>query len=278
MHKMPSFCQYQNRNAEVGQLEEGGEKLKRKRLIVTGMLLCLLLNVKYLSVLAAETVSKQEWIETDWKAEGRNIILTVKIVSGSNVTSGRIAVYYPEKMIKLEEIESGNLWKLEDINTQIEQDGKKGVSYAWADTKKLADARNLFKISFEATEEANGKELTIETELLELFSEETMAMKPKKLTDTIKINFGSSEDENSGTNPSTPQDNIDNNTNNDTDNGTNDTTENSTNNNTENSTNNNINHTTNAKLHTGDTTNLAGYLLLGFGAIMVIVEEGKKRK
>ncbi len=247
--------------------------MKRKRFIVTGMLLCLLLNVKYLSVTASETVSKQEWIETDWKTEGRNIVLTVKIIRGSNITSGRIVVYYPEKMIKLEEIESGNVWKLEDINTQMEKDGKKGVSYAWADTKKLTDARNLFQISFEATEEANGKELTVETELLELFSEETMAMKPKKLNDIIKINFGSSEDENSGTNPSTPQDNIDN-TNNNTDNSNN----NNTNHNTDNSnTNNGTNHTTNAKLHTGDTTNLAGYLLLGFGALMVIIEEGKKR-
>ena len=65
------------------------------------MLLCLLLNVKYLSVTASETISKQEWIETDWKTEGRNIVLTVKIIRGSNITSGRIVVYYPEKMIKL---------------------------------------------------------------------------------------------------------------------------------------------------------------------------------
>lgn len=230
--------------------------MRIKQISISCIMICLLFYLNLLSVAAAdsdsqrkvsmsdlnesnkkstgETDSQPEVIITELKGNNREIMLTVDIAENSQATSGRIAVYYDGDMLELSEAKEGALWKAEDTNTGLTEDGRKGVSYAWADTQKLTERGNLFTLTFAAKEAANGKEITVETRILELFSVETsIPVKTDRIIDRITVDFG---DSNSGGNS-----------------------------------------TINSGVRTGDEANPAGYVLLGFGAVLVMLDAGKKK-
>lgn len=223
--------------------------MRIKRTLAAAVLVCLLLNLSFLPASAAGTEETQKMIVTDLAADGNKVTLTVDIETGSQATSGRIAVYYDEDMIELSDVRKGKLWKVEDTNTGLTKEERKGVSYAWADTRKLTEEGNLFTLTFEAKEAAEGKEIAVETRILELFSQEKeIPVKSKKIVDRITVDTSESG-ENEPESPNPQEDGNEDNT---------------------------VN-TANSGVRTGDGANLVGYILLGAGAVLVMLDAGKKK-
>ncbi|MCI8482996.1 MAG: hypothetical protein HFH41_01490 [Lachnospiraceae bacterium] len=231
--------------------------MKKRQGIAVGLLCSLLLNP--MVPLAAEPAMEPEQAEetkegehakevitTKLEADGREVTLTLKLKADSQVTSGRVGVYYDKTLLELSETDTGDFWQTEDINKEVEIKGKQGLSYAWADTDKLTEEQELLTLSFQALEEADGKEVSVETEILELFSGNApIAAKWKSKTDKVQIDQNQESQNQENQNQETPgQDGKE--------------------------------KRSSSGVKTGDQTNAAGYILLAFGAVMVILDAGKK--
>lgn len=240
----------------------------KKRQRVAAGLLCSLLLLNPMVLQAAETTEKseeakeseqeeetketketrqaEEVITTKLEADGETVTLTLEIKEDSQATSGRIGVYFDKKLLALSETETGGFWQIEDVNKEVEVKGKQGLSYAWADTDKLTEEQELLTVSFQASQEAEGKEISVETEILELFSgQEAINTKWKNKTDKIQIDLNRDPQNQENQNEKTPgQDGKE--------------------------------RGVSSGVKTGDQTNPAGYILLAFGAVMVILDVRKK--
>ncbi len=183
-------------------------------------------------------------ISTQFSGMQRTVTLTVNIAENSQATSGKIKIYYPSDLLTLSNTQSGNLWKIEDANTGLEEMGKKGLSYAWADTQTLTRGGNLLTVTMEAQDGADGREVVVETEIVELFSrEQPIAVNTNKITDRLWLNFQGTA---SSTQPSS------------------DSSSSSS-------------DSSSSAVRTGDDTNAAGYALLCLGSMLVMVELMKRK-
>lgn len=221
---------------------------------MAGLLCCFLLGQSILTAEAAQGVEtaqeEKDDIVTDLEAEGSDVTLTIGIRGGSQVTSGRLVVYYDSNLLELSETETGNLWTTEDVNEDITEDERAGVAYAWADTSKLTEEGSLITLSFQAAEEADGREIWMETRILELYSEQT-ALVPawEKKTDKVKIRLNDSKDK--PDNQESGQQEEDKKT---------------------------RERKSGSGVQTGDDTNVAGWILTAFGAVLVILNVGRKSR
>ncbi|MCI9447350.1 MAG: hypothetical protein HFH36_08150 [Lachnospiraceae bacterium] len=109
-------------------------------------------------------------VTTRFTAQERTVTLSVDIARDSQATSGRIKIHYPQELLSLREVKSGKLWDLEDTNIGLSEAGQDVLSYAWADTEKRSEEGNLITVTWEARDAANGKEVTVETEVAEMYS------------------------------------------------------------------------------------------------------------
>lgn len=188
---------------------------------------------------AAQKAS-EDVIFTRLTAEGKTVTLQVNIAEDTLATSGRIKIYYPAELLQLSDAVGGMSFRVEDINYNLNEDGKKGISYAWADTEKLVDGGGILTVTMEALDSANGQEITVGTEVVELFSEEEpVLVKNKLLSDKLTLDFGQ-----------------------------------------ESSTDHEGNAAANAAgnaVRTGDDTQLAGYALLCMLVLLVMIEQVKKK-
>lgn len=110
-------------------------------------------------------------VTTRLSAQERTVTLSVDLARDSQATSGRIKIHYPQEMLSLREVKNGKLWDLEDTNIGLSEAGQDVLSYAWADTEKRSEEGNLITVTWEARDAANGKEVTVETEVAEVYSE-----------------------------------------------------------------------------------------------------------
>lgn len=167
-------------------------------------------------------------IVTQMSGQGRNVTLTINLAANSQVTSGRLKIRYPKDLLVLSSTQSGNLWKVEDLNTGLEETGQKVIAYAWADTETKTNAGTILTLNLEAQDAASGREITTETEIVELFSQqERIVPQNDKIVDRLRTDFTvTSSDGGAGTAGS---------------------------------------------VRTGDNTNVAAYVLLGLGSILVMV-------
>ena len=67
-------------------------------------------------------------IVTQMSGQGRNVTLTINLAANSQVTSGRLKIRYPKDLLVLSSTQSGNLWKVEDLNTGLEETGQRGFA------------------------------------------------------------------------------------------------------------------------------------------------------
>lgn len=189
---------------------------------------------------ASGSEEKPKLIQTELIGEGRKVTLQVTIGENSQVTSGRVKIYYPTELLDLAGTEEGKLWELEDTNTKLTEDGKVGISYAWTDMEKQQKEGNLLTVTWEAGEEADGQEIVIETEIAELFSQEKkLADGSGKIADKLRLDFGDSG--------STGSQNAE-------------------------------NQSADAGVRTGDNSSMAGYVLLCLGAVLVMARAVRKKK
>ena len=135
---------------------------------------------------------RQGMILTRLAGQGRTVTLTVKLAKDSQVSSGRIKIYYPSELLNVTDVQGGKLWALEDINTAVAESGQDMVSYAWADTEKFTGEGNLLTVVWEAKEAANRKEIVVETEVAEVYSkEERLTVTPDWIMDRLRPDFAS---------------------------------------------------------------------------------------
>lgn len=132
----------------------------------------------------------QDLITTHITAQGRSVKLTVDIAKDSQVTSGRIKIHYPQDLLGLAEVQGGNLWEICDANTEMKEGDRSVASFAWADTKKCTEEGNILTVTWEAEDMASGKEIIVETEVDELYSQEKrVLLNQDKIIDKIHPDF-----------------------------------------------------------------------------------------
>ena len=142
---------------------------------------------------SVETVQAEapELITAQLTNEGKTVKLTVNIAQNSQITSGRIKVHYPPELLKFIDAVEGGLWAIEDINASLTERGQNVTAYAWADTRKLDSAGTLLTMCWEAQEAANGQEVTVETEIVELyFMEEPIEVTSDWILNRLRLEFG----------------------------------------------------------------------------------------
>ncbi|MCI9136384.1 MAG: hypothetical protein HFH48_02290 [Lachnospiraceae bacterium] len=238
--------------------------MRKSLSIVTGLLCCFLLGQNLLPAEAAQKIEEtqeagtaqegKDYVETTLEAEDADVTLTVRIRKESQITSGRIAVYCDSDLLELSEAKTGNLWETEDVNDKMTEDGKKGLSYAWADTGRQTEEGTLITVSFRASERADGQEVSVETRILELYSEQTVLSPAwKKKTDKVKIHLedGRDKPDNEESNQEEASEEEDGESG---------------------------EQKSGSGVQTGDDTNLAGWILTAFGAVLVILDAGRKVK
>lgn len=132
----------------------------------------------------------QQPIITQLTSTGRTVKLTVNIIKGSQISSGRIKIHYPQEFLSLADVQTGKLWQLEDVNKQLLEEGQNVVAYAWAGTEKFTEEGNLLTVTWEALDAASGKEITVETEIVELYAQkERLEVKSDWIIDRIRPSF-----------------------------------------------------------------------------------------
>ncbi len=132
----------------------------------------------------------QDFVTTQIAVQDRKVTLTVNIKKDSQVSSGRIIVHYPQDLLSLTGAKAGNLWNLEDVNMGLSEHGQSALSLAWADENKRTQEGTMLTVTWEAKDAASGKEIAVETEIAELYSqEEKLAVKPEWIIDRLRPSF-----------------------------------------------------------------------------------------
>lgn len=134
--------------------------------------------------------AKLDVIATQFAAQDRTVTLTVSIKKDSRVSSGRIIVHYPQDLLNLNAAQAGNLWELEDVNTGLSEHGQSALSLAWADETIRTEEGTLLTVTWEAKDTASDKEIAVETEIAELYSqEEKLTVKSEWIIDRLRVSF-----------------------------------------------------------------------------------------
>ena len=124
------------------------------------LLAAILLQSWGISVKAADPGNPEQPITTKISGQGRNVTLTINLEAYSQATSGRLKIRYPKDLLVLSSTQSGNLWEVEDLNTEMEESTQKVIAYAWADTEAKTNAGTILTLNLEAQNAASGREIT----------------------------------------------------------------------------------------------------------------------
>lgn len=158
--------------------------MKRIKGIVCGLLLVLMLHMNMMPLLAAPEAATTiaDIFTTDITTSGSQVTLTVGVKKDAGVTSGKIVVSYDESMLTVSSAKGSNIWEMEDVNASADKDGKKAVSYAWVNSGNANAAGDMLTVTFQGTPAASGKEVTIQTDVVELYQGDNAVSVPMKTT------------------------------------------------------------------------------------------------
>lgn len=173
--------------------------MKQIKGIVCGLLLVLMLHVNRMPLLAAPEAAMAiaDIFTTDMTTTGSQVTLTIGVKKDAGVTSGKIVVSYDESMLNVSSVKESNIWEMEDVNTSADKDGKEQVSYAWVNSGSANAAGDMLTVTFQGTSAASGKEVTIQTDVVELYQGDNAVSIPTKTTvHTAKMPEGIEEDGN----------------------------------------------------------------------------------
>lgn len=237
--------------------------MKRKKVIVCGLLLVLMLHINTMPLFAASeaTTTIADIFATNITTSGSQVTLTVGVKKDAKVTSGKIVVSYDESMMTVSFAKGNNIWEMEDINTLADKDDKKAVSYAWVNSQLENAEGTMLTVTFQGTAAAAGKEVSVQTNVVELYQGDNEVSVPNRtVTDTVKMpadigkNTGSDVDKNMNRSGNASDDVVV------------------------------VSENDGAKLtakaqakKTGDETNVAGYVLLLGAAVVVLAEAARKK-
>lgn len=237
--------------------------MKRKKGIVCGLLLVLMLHMNTMPLFAASeaTTTIADIFTTNITTSGSQVTLTVGVKKDARVTSGKIVVSYDESMMTVSSAKGSNIWEMEDINTIADKDDKKAVSYAWVNSQFENAKGTMLTVTFQATTAAAGKEVSVQTNVAELYQGDNEVSVPNRtVTNTVKMpadigqNTGNDVDDNMNQSGNTSGDIA------------------------------TVSKNDRAKLtakaqakKTGDETNVAGYVLLLGAAVLVLAETARKK-
>lgn len=164
--------------------------MKRIKGIVCGLLLVLMLHVNTMPLFAASEVTTTiaDIFTTNITTSGSQVTLAVGVKKDAGVTSGKIVVSYDESMMTVSSVKGNNIWEMEDINTIAAKDNKKAVSYAWVDSDLKNAEGTMLTITFQSTAAGAGKEVAVQTDVVELYQGDNVVSVPTKtVTDTVKL-------------------------------------------------------------------------------------------
>ena len=164
--------------------------MKRIKGIVCGLLLVLMLHVNTMPLFAASEVTTTiaDIFTTNITTSGSQVTLAVGVKKDAGVTSGKIVVSYDESMMTVSSAKGNNIWEMEDINTIATKDNKKAVSYAWVDSDLKNAEGTMLTITFQSTAAGAGKEVAVQTEVVELYQGDNVVSVPTKtVTATVKL-------------------------------------------------------------------------------------------
>ncbi|NLK79088.1 MAG: hypothetical protein GX284_15565 [Clostridiales bacterium] len=164
--------------------------MKRIKGIVCGLLLVLMLHVNTMPLFAASEVTTTiaDIFTTNITTSGSQVTLAVGVKKDAGVTSGKIVVSYDESMMTVFSVKGNNIWEMEDINTIAAKDNKKAVSYAWVDSDLKNAEGTMLTITFQSTAAGAGKEVAVQTDVVELYQGDNVVSVPTKtVTDTVKL-------------------------------------------------------------------------------------------
>lgn len=237
--------------------------MKRKKGIVCGLLLVLMLHINTMPLFAASeaTTTIADIFTTNITTSGSQVTLTVGVKKETRVTSGKIVVSYDESMMTVSSAKGSNIWEMEDINTISGKDDKKAVSYAWVNSQFENAKGTMLTVTFQATTAAAGKEVSVQTNVAELYQgDNEVSVSNRTVTNTVKMpvdigqNTGNDVDKNMNQSGNTSGDVA------------------------------TVSKNDRAKLtakaqakKTGDETNVAGYVLLLGAAVLVLAENVRKK-
>lgn len=237
--------------------------MKRKKGIVCGLLLVLMLHINTMPLFAASeaTTTIADIFTTNITTSGSQVTLTVGVKKETRVTSGKIVVSYDESMMTVSSAKGSNIWEMEDINTISGKDDKKAVSYAWVNSQFENAKGTMLTVTFQATTAADGKEVSVQTNVAELYQgDNEVSVSNRTVTNTVKMpvdigqNTGNDVDKNMNQSGNTSGDVA------------------------------TVSKNDRAKLtakaqakKTGDETNVAGYVLLLGAAVLVLAENVRKK-
>ena len=164
--------------------------MKRIKGIVCGLLLVLMLHVNTMPLFAASEVTTTiaDIFTTNITTSGSQLPMAVGVKKDAGVTSGKIVVSYDESMMTVSSAKGNNIWEMEDINTIAAKDNKKAVSYAWVDSDLKNAEGTMLTITFQSTAAGAGKEVAVQTDVVELYQGDNVVSVPTKtVTDTVKL-------------------------------------------------------------------------------------------
>lgn len=101
-------------------------------------------------------------------------IVTVKldIAKKSGITSGQGIVYYDKDELDLQWTTSVGYWDMYDINENyVSEDGRTGVSYAFATYEAPKKTGTMLTICFKAKNATNGKVINAESNIVEIYAD-----------------------------------------------------------------------------------------------------------
>lgn len=149
--------------------------------LITAFICAMTLSVNVKPVFA------QEGIEFDSEYKDGNVVYSFD-KDETAITNGRIAVTYNEKEMKLVSVENANIFDVEDVN-QLEatkEDGSKTLYFAFASANELIDKGNVLTLTFEVDASMKGKDVTLTTNVEEMYHGET-SIEVEKDVDQVSI-------------------------------------------------------------------------------------------
>lgn len=166
--------------------------MKRSKKMISALLFSGMLLAGTVPAAAAEG----DVINADVESSGKTVTLTLELAENKELSSGRVVVFYDDELLTLSDETEGNLWDAEDVNPVYTEDGKTGVSYAWASKESSSAGGELVTLTFTAKDEADGETAAFEIVSAELYSgTEALPEAGEKVEKTAEIVFNPAPEE-----------------------------------------------------------------------------------
>lgn len=123
-----------------------------------------------MSVNAEETKTTEDYFTSEVSCEKTKITVSLNLEANSGLTSAQTVVFYDADKLKLAEVVDESEIEIADINKEYKtEDGRTGISFAWADTKATTAQGEILSLVFKVRFPYSADESYISVETLEAY-------------------------------------------------------------------------------------------------------------